>query len=107
MNIIFESLRKKLGLKKPKPTPFVVRMANQRKVQLVGLIRNLKIDLAGCEYNIFVTMLNIENGTKTYLMLLGRPWLKYAKANHNLGANTFTIIVGERTVTMNTIKKIT
>jgi hypothetical protein len=46
VNIISKSLRKKLGLNKPKPTPFVVRMVDQRKVQLVGLIRNLKIDLA-------------------------------------------------------------
>jgi hypothetical protein len=28
VNIIFESLKKKLGLKKPKPTPFVIKMAN-------------------------------------------------------------------------------
>jgi hypothetical protein len=28
VNIIFESLRKKLGLRKPKPTFFVIRMAN-------------------------------------------------------------------------------
>jgi hypothetical protein len=32
VNIISESLRKKLGLRKPKPTPFVARMANQKKV---------------------------------------------------------------------------
>jgi hypothetical protein len=28
VNIIFESLRKKLGLRKPKPTLFVVRMVD-------------------------------------------------------------------------------
>jgi hypothetical protein len=44
----------------------------------------------------------MENGTKIYSMLLGRPWLKYAKANHNWGDSTFTIIVGERTMIMNT-----
>jgi hypothetical protein len=48
----------------------------------------------------------MENGTKTYLMLLGRPWLKQAKANHNWGDNTLTITTGERTVTVNTSKKI-
>jgi hypothetical protein len=76
VNIISKSLRKKLGFPQPKPSPFVVRMVNQRKVQLLGLIKNLKIDLVGCEYNFFVIMLNMENGTKTYSMLLGRPWLK-------------------------------
>jgi hypothetical protein len=67
-----ESLKKKLGLRKPKPTPFLIRMANQRKVQPIGLIRNLKINLVGCEYKISITMLNMGNETKTYSMLLGR-----------------------------------
>jgi hypothetical protein len=76
MNIIFESLKKKLGLRNPKPTLFVVRMVDQRKVQRVGLIRNLKFDLVGCEFKISIIVLNMENGTKTYSMFLGRPWLK-------------------------------
>jgi hypothetical protein len=76
VNIISKSLRKKLGLRKLKLAPFVVRMDDQRKVWLIGLIRNLEIDLAGCEYKFFMTMLNMENGTKTYSMFLGRPWLK-------------------------------
>jgi hypothetical protein len=32
VNIISKSLKKKLGLKKPKPIPFIVRVVNQRKV---------------------------------------------------------------------------
>jgi hypothetical protein len=32
VNIISESLRKKLRLKKPKLAPFVVKVVNQRKV---------------------------------------------------------------------------
>jgi len=83
VNIISKSLRKKLGLKKPKSTPFVIKMVNQKTVQPIGLIRNLEIDLVGCEYKISIIVLNMENGTKTYSMFLGRPWLKQAKANHN------------------------
>jgi hypothetical protein len=44
VNISLESWRKKLKLRKPQPTMFVIRMVDQRKVQ--PLIRNLKIDLA-------------------------------------------------------------
>jgi hypothetical protein len=51
-------------------------------------------------------MLNMGNETKTYSILLGRPWLKDAKANHNWGDNTLAIMVGERTVVVSTIKKI-
>jgi len=75
-------------------------------VQLVGLIRNLKIDLVGCEYRIFITMLNMGNETKIYSKLLGMPWLKQAKANHNWGESIFIIITGERTMAVRTIKKI-
>ncbi len=52
-------------------------------------------------------MLNMENGTKTYSIFLGRPWLKHAKVNHNWGDNSFTITIGKRTVTVSTIMKIT
>jgi hypothetical protein len=75
-------------------------------VQLVGLIRNLKIDLVGCEYKIFITMLNMGNETKTYSKLLGRPWLKHAKANHNWGESISIITTGGRTLVVRTIKKI-
>jgi hypothetical protein len=51
-------------------------------------------------------MLNMENGKKTYSMLLGRPWLKHAKENHNWGDGTLTITTGKRTVTLSTILKI-
>ncbi len=66
----------------------------------------MKIDLVGCEYKIFVIMLNMENELETYSMFLGRPWFKPSKANHNWGDNTLSIIVGKRTMTICTIKKI-
>ncbi len=66
----------------------------------------MKIDLAGCEFKISITVLNMENGTKIYSMLLGRPWLKQVKANHNWGDNTLTITTRKRTMTVCTIKKI-
>jgi hypothetical protein len=81
-------------------------MVDHKKVQPVGLIKNLKIDLAGCEYKISITLLNMENGTRTYSMFLGRTWLKQANENHNWGDSTLTITVGVRTMIMSTIKKI-
>ncbi len=73
VNIISKSLKRKLELKKPQSTPFVVRMVDQWKVQPIGLIRNLKINLASCDYKTLITMLNMENGMEAYSMLLGRP----------------------------------
>jgi hypothetical protein len=73
VNIIFEHLWKKLGLKKPSSMPFMVRMAYQRKVQPVKLIQNLKIDLMGCIFKILVIMLETEDIPMVYSMFLGRP----------------------------------
>jgi hypothetical protein len=66
-------------------------MVDQWKVYIIGLIKNLKINLAGCDYKNFVIMLNMENGVEAYSMLLGQPWLKLARVHHNWGDSTFTI----------------
>jgi hypothetical protein len=50
VNIISKSLRRKLGLRKLQLAPFVVCKVDQKKVQPIGLVRNLKIDLVGYEY---------------------------------------------------------
>jgi hypothetical protein len=57
-------------------TQFVMRMADQRKVQPLGLIRNLKIDLANYDYKISRTILNMENGIEAYSMLSGKTMVK-------------------------------
>jgi hypothetical protein len=92
VNIIFESLKKILKLRKPQSIPFVVWMAYQWKVQPIGLITNLKINLVTCDYKISIIVLNMENGVETYSMLLGWPWLKVARTHHNWGDNTFTML---------------
>ncbi len=79
VNIISKSLRKKLGLRKPKLAPFVVKMANHRKAQFIGLIRNLEIDLLGCEYKSFVTMLNMGNETKNLFNAFGKALVEIGK----------------------------
>ncbi len=104
VNIISKSLKTKLKLKKPQPTSFVIHMADQWKVQLMGLIQNLKINLAGCIYKILITVLKMEIGIEAYSMLIGIPWLKQTKAHHNWGDNTLTIILENKIVTFSTIK---
>jgi hypothetical protein len=70
-------------------------MVYQWKVQPIGLIRNLKINLVGCDYKISAIMLNMENGVEVCSMLLGQPWLKLVRVHHNWGDSTFIITLGE------------
>jgi hypothetical protein len=92
INIISKHLHTKLGLKKLQLAPFMVTMADQRKVQLVRLIQNLKINLARCTFQISIIVLQMEDIPKAYLMFLRRPWLKQAKVHHDWSNNTLTII---------------
>ncbi len=48
-------------------------------MQPVGLIRNLKIDLAICKYKISVTMLNIGNEIKKLFNVFGRALIETCK----------------------------
>jgi hypothetical protein len=106
VNIIYEHMWRKLGLKKPQLVPFMVIMVDQRKVQLVGLIRNLKINSARCTFKISMIVLQMEDTPKACSMFLGRPWLKQAKAHHDLGNNTLTIIVDTNIMTLNMEKQV-
>jgi hypothetical protein len=48
----------------------------------------------------------MEHGIEGYSMLLVKPWLKYAKAHHNWGDNTFTITLEIIIVTFSTVKHV-
>jgi hypothetical protein len=55
VNIIIEQLILKLGLPKPKPTPYNLRMVNQTTTKSMGLICDLKIYVHDIPYVITLT----------------------------------------------------
>jgi hypothetical protein len=72
-----------LGLPKPKPTPYNLRMENQTTTKPMGLIRDLKIYVHDIPY--ITTFIVFHNNVVdfNYSMLLGRPWLKDVKVAHD------------------------
>jgi hypothetical protein len=75
-------LKLKLGLPKPKATPYNLRVVDQTTTKLVGLIRDMKIYVHGIPY--IITFIVLKNNVVdfSYSMLLGRPWLRDAKVAH-------------------------
>ncbi len=60
VNIIIEQLKVKLGLLKPNPAPYNLRIANQTTTKLIGLIKNLKMYVHGIPYiATFIVLQNI------------------------------------------------
>jgi hypothetical protein len=64
VTIIMEKLRKLLGLPKPKPTPYNLRMENQTIVKPSGLIKDLTFFVHGIPYTINFT--TIKNNVLDY-----------------------------------------
>lgn len=100
VNLIEEETFRKLGLGKPSPAPFLVRMADQRVAQPTGIVRNVPMRVGELDYRITLVILKIERSKRPYQVLLGRPWLKEAKAKHDWESNELTIQQGKRCVTL-------
>ncbi len=83
VNIIIEQLKLKLGLLKPKPIPYNLRMVDQTITKPMGLIRDLNIYVHGIPYITTFTILQNSVVDFSYSMLLGRPWLRDAKVAHD------------------------
>jgi hypothetical protein len=83
VNIIIENLITKLGLPKPRPTPYHLRMEDQTMTKPLGIIKNLKIRINGIPY--VVTFIVLQNNVvdSNYFILLNRPCLKDAKVTHD------------------------
>ncbi len=91
INIITKQLKLNLGLSKPKPTTYNLRMADQPTTKLVWLIKDSKIYVHGIIHiTMFIVLKNIVIDS-SYSMLLGRPWLRDAKMAHDWGNNIVTI----------------
>ena len=71
INIMSEELRKKLGLPKPSPAPYNLRMADQSEVKPIGLFRDLTIIIQGISYVVTFTVMKTDPSA-VYSLLLGR-----------------------------------
>ena len=91
VNLMSNNLRKQLGLPQPKPSPYFLKMADQTRVQPVGLFNHLKITVHNIPYIIVVTVVEMADQQADYSMILGRPWLRDAKVEHDWGRNQITL----------------
>ena len=97
VNVITEEERRKLGLPKPSPAPFNLKMANGTIAKSTGLLRDVKIHIHGIPYIVTFTVIDCQTIKSDYSMLLGRPWLRNAKVIHDW-ANDQVQIMGNGTV---------
>ena len=97
VNVITEEERRRLGLLKPSPAPFNLKMANGTIAKPTCLLRDVKIHIHGIPYIVTLTVIDCQTIKSDYSMLLGRPWLRNAKVIHDW-ANDQVQIMGNGTV---------
>ena len=97
VNVITEEEHRRLGLPKPSPAPFNLKMANGTIAKPTGLLRDVKIHIHGIPYIVTLTVIDCQTIKSDYSMLLGRPWLRNAKVIHDW-ANDQVQIMGNGTV---------
>jgi hypothetical protein len=73
VNIITKNLKTKLGLPKPRPAPYHLRMTDHSMTKPLGIIKNLKIQIHGIPYVVAFTVLQNNVVDSNYSMLLGKP----------------------------------
>jgi hypothetical protein len=103
VNIIVKNLITKLGLPKPSPTPYHLKMADHNMIRPLRIIKNLKIHIHGNPYIAAFIVLKNNVVDSSYSMLLRRVWLGDVRVTHNWG-NNVTIVQGNgivRTISVN------
>ena len=96
VNILPKSVYLKFGNQKLHPTPFQVKMADQRRLQPLGLLKDQEILVARLKYKINFVVLKMHKGNLAYPMLLGRPWFKKAKLRQDWGDNMVILKQGRQ-----------
>ncbi len=106
VNVIIKTLKTKLSLPKPIPTPYHLRMVDHNMTRPLGIIRNLKIHIHGIPY--VATFIVPKNSVVefSYYMLLGRPWFIDAKVTHDWGNNVIIVQGNGIVITISVNKKL-
>ena len=96
VNILPESVYLKFQKLKLHPAPFQVKMADQRRLQPLGILKDQEITVAGFRYRINLVVLKMHSGNLTYPMLLGRPWFRQSKLRQDWGNNLVILKQGKQ-----------
>jgi hypothetical protein len=91
LSIMMKELRKWLKLPSPRLALNTFQIVDQTITKMVGLIKDLKIQIHGIPYIAMFSIMNNNTLDSNYSMLLGQPWLCNACVTHDWGNNLITI----------------
>ena len=96
LNILPEHTMKRLDLSLTDPSPFMINMANQSPAAPLGMIKDCRISMEGEEYVVTFHDIKMHSNKDTFLILLGRPWLRMADIIVDWGGTKPSITYGPK-----------
>ncbi|KAH7423568.1 hypothetical protein KP509_12G061500 [Ceratopteris richardii] len=100
VNILPEHIFIEMGRGVLAPTPFQVKMADQTRVQPVGILKQQQIIISGMTFMVNFVVIRMSESAYPYEMLLGRPWFRLAKVKQDWGLNVVMITKGKKQLTI-------
>ena len=76
LNILPDHTMKNLDSSLTGPSPFIINMANQSTAVPLGMIKDCRLSIEGEEYVVTFHVIKMHSNKDTFLILLGRPWLR-------------------------------
>lgn len=98
VNILSESELQLMKNVKLEPAPFQMRMADQSRVQPMGMLRQQVVTVHGLQFQVNFVVLRMKDAGSAYKMLLGRPWFKTAKLKQDWEKNEVILKKGKKTI---------
>ncbi|KAH7287121.1 hypothetical protein KP509_32G039000 [Ceratopteris richardii] len=77
---------KMLGLSITKGVSFTITLADQRKVKPLGVVEKVTMTIQGCSFELEFVVISLPEES-SFPLLLGRPWLRQARALQDWGKN--------------------
>ena len=104
VNILPEIVYLSMAVQKLEPAPFQVKMADQRRLQPLGILKDQRITISGLHFIVNFVVLRMQAKEISYPMLLGRPWFKTAKVRQDWGENIVMIRQGRKKIQLPMVK---
>jgi len=91
INIISKKLYDAWDLPKMEYAPFPIKLANQRKVAPLGLVKNASMREVGIQFLVAFVVMELPSQSSLFFILLGRPWLKAVVVMHDWKNDTLLL----------------
>ena len=101
INIISKKLYDAWDLPKMELAPFSIKVADQRRVTPLGLVKNVLVRVVGIWFLIAFVVMGLPSHNSSFSILLGRPWLKATAVMHDWKNDTLLLQSRDEAIKVN------